>query len=130
MVSWATSDLTAVTLARQFYDNVVCVYGPPKVLISDNGRSFVSKFFQSLSKCLQIKRIFTCHYRPQSNGQAERAQRSIIQLLRTYVQKHQKDWDEHLQGVVFALNTTSAFCYRSFTPSTSLWSQSRTTFHS
>ena len=46
--------------------------GPPKTLISDNGKQFASKFFQAVCSLLDLSNIFTSTYHPQTNGQVER----------------------------------------------------------
>ena len=109
VIAWPTQDITATTLAKQFHDKVICQFGCPSVLISDNGKSFTSKFMEALAKSFNIKQIFNTFYKPSSSGQCERMNRSLIQSLRNYVSKNQTDWDEHLPGITFALNTTESY---------------------
>ena len=55
-------------------------------------------------------------FHPQTDGQTERANRSIEEMLRAYVRKHQNDWDERLGMVEFAYNNYvhSSFGYTPF----------------
>jgi hypothetical protein len=48
--------------------------------------------------------VFTTAYRPQTNGQVERDNRTILAALRAYVAKLQDDWDENTSAVAFAYN--------------------------
>ena len=43
-------------------------------------------------------------FHPQTNGQTERANRSIEEMLRAYVGKRQNGWDERLGMVELAYN--------------------------
>ena len=95
----------SVTLARVLVDEVICRYGVPHYLHSDQGANFVSAVIQSLCSRLGIKRTQTTPYHPQGNGQVERFNRTLEAMLSKVVAEHQKDWDEHLQTVLFAYRT-------------------------
>ena len=64
--------IDAYTVAVAFVEAWVFKYGPPKTLISDNGKQFAEKFFQAVCSLLGISSIFTSTYHPQTNGQVER----------------------------------------------------------
>ena len=49
--------------------------------------------------------IFNTTYHPQSNGQTERFNRTLVQRLRHYLEEHQRDWDDYVQPLTFAYNT-------------------------
>ena len=87
--------INAYTVAVAFVQHWVLKYGPPAVLISDNGKQFASKFFQSVCTLLGIANILTTAYHPQTNGQAERYNRTILTMLRAYVNEQQDDWDQY-----------------------------------
>lgn len=53
---------------------------------------------------LGIANAFTSTYYPQTNGQTERSNRTIIQMFRCYVADHQRDWDTYFQALTFAYN--------------------------
>ena len=108
MVAWPQKNLKAGLLARKFYEKIICVYGAPKVLLSDNGSSLVSSLFEELCNMFDIKHRLSAAYHPQSQGQVERAQKSIVTLLRTLVNDKQTNWSEHLPSVLWALNTSDS----------------------
>ena len=95
----------SVTLARVLVDEVICRYGVPHYLHSDQGANFVSAVIQSLCSRPGIKRTPSTLYHPQGNGQVERFNRTLEAMLSKVVAEHQKDWDEHLQTVLFAYRT-------------------------
>ena len=96
--------ITALNVARAFCEIWVFKYGPPKTLLSDNGRQFTSKFFQAVCRLLGINNAFTSAYHPQTNGQAERYNRTLLAALRNYVDEHQSDWDQYAAPLTYAYN--------------------------
>ena len=77
VITWATNDITAKSIATKFYEKVVCIYGAPSRLLSDNGKSFTGSIFKELCRIMGIKQVFSPAYTPQSQGAVERAQRSL-----------------------------------------------------
>ena len=96
--------VTALSVARAFCDHWAYVYGPPVSLLTDNGPQFTAKFFQAVCAELGIHKVFTTAYHPQTNGQVERYNRTILASLRGYVAVRQDDWDDYTSAVTFAYN--------------------------
>ena len=69
---------------------------------SDQGRSFESDVFREMCRLLGIEKTRTTPYRPQSDGLVERANRTIENMLASFVSQNQKDWDEHLPLLMLA----------------------------
>ena len=84
VITWPARVLQARFLVRKFHEKVICVYGAPRGLVSDNGSAFASAF-EELCKFSRIKHSFSSSYHPQTQGQTERAQKSIITFLRAFV---------------------------------------------
>ena len=97
--------INAYTVAVAFCEAWVFKYGAPRSLLSDNGKQFVAQLFQSVCKILGVSNIFTATYHPQTNGQVERYNRTILSMLRNYVNEHQSDWDEYVSALTYAYNT-------------------------
>ena len=95
----------SLTLAKVLVEEVVCRYGVPQCLHSDQGANLVSDVIQSLCILLGIQRTQTTAYHPQGNGQVERFNRTLEAMLSKVVTENQKDWDDHLQSVLFAYRT-------------------------
>ncbi|KAL5460047.1 hypothetical protein EMCRGX_G033464 [Ephydatia muelleri] len=93
----------SITLARILTDEVICRYGVTESLHSDQGANFVSEVMQSLCAQLGIKRTQTSAYHPEGNGRG--FNRTLEAMLSKVVEEHQKDWDCHLQKVLFAFRT-------------------------
>jgi transposase InsO family protein len=80
---------TADVVARIGFEGLVAAgYGIPHVLLTDNGTQFVSKFFQTFCRLLGIKQVHTSAYRPSTNGQTERFNRTIADFMAAYVSEH------------------------------------------
>ena len=76
--------------------------GAPRVLLSDRGSNFLSSLFREVCFLLNTEKIFTSACRLQTNGLAERSNGTLAQSLSMYVSSNQKDWDEHLNSILFA----------------------------
>ena len=96
----------AQTVARAFIQLVVCRFGAPAVLHSDQGRNFQSNLFREVLKQLGVTQTRTCAFRPQSDGMVERANRTIKEMLATVVAKDQRDWDTLLPLVMAAYRSS------------------------
>jgi hypothetical protein len=96
--------ITALSVARAFCEQWVYVYGAPVTLLTDNGPQLTAKFFQAVCAELGVKKVFTTAYRPQTNGQVEIYNRTILAALRGYVSRRQDDWDEFTAALTYAYN--------------------------
>ena len=105
-IAWPSRDIKGKTIAKKFWEKVVCIYGCPRRILSDNGACFVSEFFQNLCRMYNIKNVYSPSYYPKAQGETERMNRTILGQLRTLVSKKQTDWDEHIPALVFSINTT------------------------
>jgi transposase InsO family protein len=96
--------ITALGVAKSFCDAWVFSYGPPRYLFTDNGTQFKANVFLVVCRELGIAKIFTTAYHPQTIGQVERFNRTIINSLRGYVERWQNDWDEYTSAITFGYN--------------------------
>jgi transposase InsO family protein len=96
--------VTALSVARAFCDHWAYAYLPPLSLLTDSGPQFTAKFFLDVCAELGIKQIFTTAYHPQTNGQVERYNRTILASLRAYIAKIQDNWDDYTSAITYAYN--------------------------
>ena len=97
-----TAEITAHAAVSEFF----CRFGYPFQIFTDQGRNFESKLFKNMCRILQIHKSKTSAYRPSANGQCERVNRTLMDAVRCYVAKSQKDWDKHLQQIAGAIRAT------------------------
>ena len=98
------NEVSAEQFARLFRDNVWKHHGVPCDIVSDRDPRFTGKFLRSVCNLLQTRQSLSTPYHPQSDGQTERTNRILEDMLRHYVNPTQDDWDEHLATAQFAYN--------------------------
>lgn len=94
------------TIAEAYVRKFICVFGTPKVLLTDQGSNFLSELFKNVCKLFKIKKNQTSPYHPQSNGALERSHRSLGDYLRSYATQDPDNWDKWLEYATFCYNTT------------------------
>ena len=99
-------DHKAATCARMLVKGWILYLGVPLMLHSDQGREFESNLWQEMCHQLAICKTRTNPYRPQSDGQVERFNRTLIQVLKSLVNQEMDDWDEQCDFVCHAYNST------------------------
>lgn len=75
-------------------------------MISDQGREFVNKVNRCLFKMTNTEHRISSAYHPQTNGLVERFNQTLQRSLVKLVNDYQNDWDELLDGVLFAYRTS------------------------
>jgi hypothetical protein len=85
---------------------VLYLHGVPKTIISDRGSWFVARFWEKLHTSLgtHLLHSSTCH--PQMDGQTERVNQILEDMLRAYILEHQGSWDKNLPWVEFSYNNS------------------------
>lgn len=101
-----TTKVTAPELAKLFFREVVRLHGIPKSIVSDRDPRFTSNFWKCLWSLLGTKLAMSTAYHPQSDGQTERMNRTLEDMLRAYVNYEQNDWDQHLTSAEIAINNS------------------------
>ncbi|KAJ9515650.1 hypothetical protein QJQ45_002714 [Haematococcus lacustris] len=110
-----TTTAAAHDTARLFFDHIFKHHGLPEAIISDRDPKFTSDFWTSLFHLTGTRLLLSSAYHPQTDGQTERANRTVEDMLRPYVNDHKTDWDQHLDAVEFAYNS-SEHAGTGFTP--------------
>ena len=99
-----TTTCTAERTARLFFDNVVRLHGVPKNVVSDRGPQFGGKFWGALGTLLNMRVNLSTAYHPQTDGQTERVNRTLGDMLRNFVTRSPAAWDTYLSAAEFAMN--------------------------
>ena len=84
----ATDD--ALKIAQQLLTHIVRLHGLTRSLLSDRDPRLMPEVWRQLCELLDIKRSNTSGYYPQANGQAERTNQNVKQVLRVALAEHQK----------------------------------------
>src|SRR3977135_1653166 len=99
-----TIHCTSEDLAVIFIMHVFSKHGVPEHVTSDQGSEFVSRFFRSLGKALDMKLHFTSGYHPEGDGQTECTNQTLEQYLCVYCNYQQDNWLALLPIAEFAYN--------------------------
>ncbi|KAI5323286.1 hypothetical protein L3X38_032358 [Prunus dulcis] len=93
------------TVLKFLKENVLSRFGTPRAIISDGGSHFCNRPFEALMKKYGITHKTSTPYHPQTNGQAELANREIKQILEKTVNPTRKDWSLRLTDALWAYRT-------------------------
>ena len=93
------STYKVVSVAEIFLKEVFQLHGVPKMAISDRDVKFRSNFWKSLFARLETKINFSTSYHPETNGQTERTNQVIEDMLRMYVMERPTRWKDYLHLV-------------------------------
>uniref|UniRef100_A0A2N9FLZ5 Uncharacterized protein n=1 Tax=Fagus sylvatica TaxID=28930 RepID=A0A2N9FLZ5_FAGSY len=85
---------------------VICRFGIPRVLVSDNGKQFDNPRFRQFSQELGIHNHYSSPGHPQANGQVEVTNRSLLKLIKTRLEGAKGLWPEELPSILWAYRTT------------------------
>ena len=98
--------ITAVQLAELFIQHVFRLHGLPKRVVSDRDSKFTSDFWRHVFKCLGTKLHMSSGYHPQTDGQTERMNRTLEEMLRAFcgAPAMQDRWEDYLPLVEFQYN--------------------------
>jgi hypothetical protein len=98
--------ISSPELAKLFLLHVFSKHGVPSHITSNRGPEFISHFFCSLGKALNICLHFTSSYHPEGDGQTERMNQMLEQYLQIYSNYQQDNWSKLLPLTEFAYNNT------------------------
>ncbi|XP_077229834.1 uncharacterized protein LOC143862648 [Tasmannia lanceolata] len=98
--------ITEQNVQNFFWKSVVCRFGIPRVLITDNGKQFDSRNFRKFCSDLHIEQRFTSVAHPQTNGQTEVTNRTLLQGIKKRLDGKAGRWADELYHVLWAYRTT------------------------
>jgi hypothetical protein len=93
-------------LAELYMSRIVCLHGVLKKIVSDRGTQFTSRFWKRLHESMDTKLNFSLAYHPQTDGQTERTNQVLEDMLRACAIKHGRRWDKSLPYVEFSYNSS------------------------
>eukprot|EP00253_Pinus_taeda_P032776 PITA_32776 len=98
------STYRAAQIANVFMQNISKLHRLPKTIISNCDVKFTSVFWRTLFEGLGTQLNFSTAYHPQTDGQTERVNQVVEDMLRSYVMQQPTRWEEYLHLVEFAYN--------------------------
>ena len=104
--AYPTKNQTAKTTAKVLLDHFVVHYGFPTYLLSDKGANFESHVIKELCRLAGVTKKVTSPYHPQTNGQCERFNQTLLNMLGTLTDTDKKNWKDFVPRLVHAYNCT------------------------
>ena len=98
-------DQEARSVTKLLVREVICRFGVPLFLHSDQGRNFKSSLFTKVCRLLGIEKTRTTSYHPQSDGMVERFNRTLENQLAKFVNEHHTDLDEYIPYILMAYHS-------------------------
>ncbi|KAL0445575.1 UNVERIFIED_CONTAM: hypothetical protein Slati_1685400 [Sesamum latifolium] len=98
--------ITEGEVMKFIWKNIVCRFGIPREIISDNDRQFQGRRIQEWCQGLHIRQRFTTVAHPQANGQVEVTNRILVQGIKRRLERVGENWAEELTSVLWAYRTT------------------------
>ncbi|PKA65147.1 RNA-directed DNA polymerase like [Apostasia shenzhenica] len=95
---------TAQNVENFLWANILCRYGIPMVIITDNGTPFANQRIHDFSGEHQINLKYDSVWHPHTNGQAEAANKDILNILKKRLDGAKARWPEELPGALWAYN--------------------------
>ncbi|KAL0551627.1 hypothetical protein IC582_010716 [Cucumis melo] len=100
------STYTASKWAQLYMSEIVRLHGVPVSIVSDRDARFTSKFWKGLQTAMGTRLDFSTAFHPQTDGQTERLNQVLEDMLRACALEFPGSWDSHLHLMEFAYNSS------------------------
>ena len=101
---WVEAEALATIMeknVRRFvWRNIICRYGIPRILVSNNGKQFDNESFKDFRSQLGIKNHCSSPAQPQGNRQVEVTNQSLLKIIKTWLKGAKGVWLEELPSVL------------------------------
>nr|XP_027120512.1 uncharacterized protein LOC113737482 [Coffea arabica] len=97
--------VTKKVVANFLRDHIICRFGVPETLITDNAKNLNNDMVDGLCEQFKIRHRNSAIYRPQMNGAVEAANKNLKKIIRKITEKH-RDWHEKLPYALMAYRTS------------------------
>ena len=103
---YAMKDTHAKVIADIVMNEWVSRYGVPISILTDQGTNFQSMLLEMLYEYLDIRRLRTTAFHPQCDGESERFIQTMKNMISSYINENQTNWDQNLMKLAFAYNSS------------------------
>ena len=95
------------TVAHKVVCDFICQFGTPLELHTDQGRTFESDLFQEVCRLLEVTKTRSTPYHPSANGLVKRFNRTLGNMIWSYLDGNYGDWDLYITMLMAAYRATS-----------------------
>ena len=107
---WVEAEPLAIisgkNITKFVWRQIVCRFGVPHNIISDNGKQFANEHFKDWCQKMNIQQKFSSVAHPRANGQVEVTNRTIVNGIKTRLGQAKGNWVDELQNVLWSYRTT------------------------
>nr|GEZ74282.1 reverse transcriptase domain-containing protein [Tanacetum cinerariifolium] len=97
--------ITSKEVKKFVWENIMCRFGFPRVIVTDNGTQLVNDPFKSWCEKWKIKQMNTAVAHPQANGLVERDNKSLMHSLKARLGRERVRWVDELSNILWAHRT-------------------------
>lgn len=108
----AKKTFTAIQTARLLIDHVFSMVGPPKRIVSDKGTNLIKGVMPELHNWIGCESVTTSTNHPQTNGLAEKANKTIVDMIRTLVDRFRNNWPACIKLAQYEHNKSRTSSHR------------------
>jgi hypothetical protein len=112
VITLPLKSMEMLELSEKLY-MVLCMFGPPKIMQSDNGTEFINALISKLMQAAGVDHRQVASYNPRANGLAERTVGTVKRTLLKKLEGMLEHWDDALLGVTHAINVTESRLFKS-----------------
>jgi transposase InsO family protein len=105
-------DCSTDTADRLIFENIISLFGCPRILTSDQGAHFISSTIEKLTSKFMTEHHKSSPYHPQANGTIEAFNKIREKGLTKVCCANQEDWDDRVPEVLWAYKTTKKKLHR------------------
>jgi hypothetical protein len=100
------TDMDTEESAKKFFNHLYRWFGLPKKIISDWDGRIISRFWKELFRLTQTRLAMSTSHHPQTEGQTEKANRTLEKMIRHYITYQQNNWNDLLPALEHAYNNS------------------------
>lgn len=116
----------AQEIADRFFE-YISIFGPPKSLLSDQGKEFLNEVVDNLANVTGVERRITSPYHPQTNGLTERFNQTLVGALRKFAENETSQWASWIPFILMSYRT-KVHSRTKFTPFELMFGQNMNAF--
>jgi hypothetical protein len=100
------TDMDTVETATKFFNHWYRWFGLPNKIISDKDGRFISRFWKELVRLTQTRLAMSTSHHPQTDGQTEKANITLEEMIRHYINYQQNNWGDLVPALEHAYNSS------------------------
>ena len=108
VISLTLPNIEAETVAEVLLNYVIWYHSIPKAIVTDRGTQFTGALWKRICELIRIEQWLSTSFRPETDGATERANQTIQEHLRHFINENQDNWSQMLLGVQLRLSSREA----------------------